>query len=262
VAIFGFARSRVGGEGGGRSHAPSGDSPSYRLQVATHAKNAIDPAGHCPICPTDSWLLATRPPYPSSPSSSLPPEQTLRLQSRATTRAGSRRESVGPLQDLRRRLYLKAYASYCTLCESWKIFPGKRRRLASITPCALRGGIRSGILIQPVVSIIHRIDEMSCAALTIWYGRARFFMSAFRPASWTVREHGCRTARPGAFHWPPDRIQSDSADGRARTDPHGSSLEFEYSHLAAIGERHVNRQVYGQGERDVPARRIRPTTLR
>src|SRR5664279_332569 len=34
----------------------------------------------------------------------------------------------------------KAYASYCTFCEPRTTFSGKRRRLASLTPCALRGG--------------------------------------------------------------------------------------------------------------------------
>jgi transposase InsO family protein len=38
----------------------------------------------------------------------------------------------------------KAYASYCTSCEPWKIFSGKRRRLASFTPWALRGGSGPG----------------------------------------------------------------------------------------------------------------------
>jgi putative transposase len=36
--------------------------------------------------------------------------------------------------------YDKAYASYCTSCEPCTTFCGKRRRLASLTPCALRGG--------------------------------------------------------------------------------------------------------------------------
>jgi transposase InsO family protein len=40
--------------------------------------------------------------------------------------------------------YDKAYASYCTFCEPWKTFSGKRRRLASLTPCALRGGLVPG----------------------------------------------------------------------------------------------------------------------
>jgi hypothetical protein len=34
----------------------------------------------------------------------------------------------------------KAYASYCTSCEPWKTFSGNRRLLASLTPCAFRGG--------------------------------------------------------------------------------------------------------------------------
>jgi transposase InsO family protein len=38
----------------------------------------------------------------------------------------------------------KAYASYCTSCEPCTMFSGKRRRLASLTPCALRGGLGPG----------------------------------------------------------------------------------------------------------------------
>jgi transposase len=38
----------------------------------------------------------------------------------------------------------KAYASYCTSCEPWKTFSAKRRRLASLTPWALRGGLGPG----------------------------------------------------------------------------------------------------------------------
>ncbi len=38
----------------------------------------------------------------------------------------------------------KAYASYCTSCEPCTTFCGKRRRLASLTPCALRGGLGPG----------------------------------------------------------------------------------------------------------------------
>jgi transposase InsO family protein len=38
----------------------------------------------------------------------------------------------------------KAYASYCTSCELWKTFSGKRRRLASLTPWALHGGLGPG----------------------------------------------------------------------------------------------------------------------
>jgi hypothetical protein len=38
----------------------------------------------------------------------------------------------------------KAYASYCTSCEPCKAFSGKRRRLASFTPRALRGGSGPG----------------------------------------------------------------------------------------------------------------------
>ena len=40
--------------------------------------------------------------------------------------------------------YDKAYVSYCTSCEPWKMFFGKRRRSASLTPCALRGGSGPG----------------------------------------------------------------------------------------------------------------------
>jgi len=38
----------------------------------------------------------------------------------------------------------KAYASYCTSCEPCTTFSGNRRRLASLTPCALRGGLGPG----------------------------------------------------------------------------------------------------------------------
>ena len=38
----------------------------------------------------------------------------------------------------------KAYASYCTSCEPRTTFSGKRRRLASLTPCAFRGGLVPG----------------------------------------------------------------------------------------------------------------------
>ncbi len=38
----------------------------------------------------------------------------------------------------------KAYASYCTSCEPRTTFSGKRRRLASFTPCAFRGGSGPG----------------------------------------------------------------------------------------------------------------------
>ncbi len=38
----------------------------------------------------------------------------------------------------------KAYASYCTSCEPQTTFSGKRRRLASLTPWALRGGLGPG----------------------------------------------------------------------------------------------------------------------
>ena len=40
--------------------------------------------------------------------------------------------------------YDKAYASYCTSCEPRMTFSGKSRRLASLTPCALRGGLVPG----------------------------------------------------------------------------------------------------------------------
>lgn len=40
--------------------------------------------------------------------------------------------------------YDKAYASYCTSCEPCRMFSGKRRRLASLTPCAFRGGLGPG----------------------------------------------------------------------------------------------------------------------
>ena len=40
--------------------------------------------------------------------------------------------------------YDKAYASYCTSCKPCTTFSGKRRRLASLTPCALRGGLGPG----------------------------------------------------------------------------------------------------------------------
>jgi transposase InsO family protein len=40
--------------------------------------------------------------------------------------------------------YDKAYVSYCTSCEPWTMFSGKRRRSASLTPCALRGGSGPG----------------------------------------------------------------------------------------------------------------------
>src|SRR3954467_1576669 len=38
----------------------------------------------------------------------------------------------------------KAYASYCTSCEPQTTFSGNRRRLASLTPCALCGGLGPG----------------------------------------------------------------------------------------------------------------------
>ena len=40
--------------------------------------------------------------------------------------------------------YDKAYASYCTSCEPQTTFSGKRHRLASLTPCAFRGGSGPG----------------------------------------------------------------------------------------------------------------------
>lgn len=42
------------------------------------------------------------------------------------------------------RPYDKAYASYCTSCEPQTTFSGNRRRLASFTPCAFRGGLGPG----------------------------------------------------------------------------------------------------------------------
>jgi hypothetical protein len=38
----------------------------------------------------------------------------------------------------------KAYALYCTSCKPQTTFSGKRRRLASLTPCAFRGGLGPG----------------------------------------------------------------------------------------------------------------------
>ncbi len=38
----------------------------------------------------------------------------------------------------------KAYASHCTSSEPWMTFSGNRRRLSSLTPCALRGGLGPG----------------------------------------------------------------------------------------------------------------------
>ena len=38
----------------------------------------------------------------------------------------------------------KAYASYCTSCEPWTTFSRNRRRLASFTPRAFRGGLGPG----------------------------------------------------------------------------------------------------------------------
>jgi transposase InsO family protein len=40
--------------------------------------------------------------------------------------------------------YDKAYASYCTSCEPWPMFSMRKRRLASLIPCALRGGLGPG----------------------------------------------------------------------------------------------------------------------
>jgi len=38
----------------------------------------------------------------------------------------------------------KAYGSHCTSCEPQTTFSGNRRRLASLTPCAFRGGLGPG----------------------------------------------------------------------------------------------------------------------
>jgi transposase InsO family protein len=40
--------------------------------------------------------------------------------------------------------YDKAYASQCTSFEPWTTFSGNRRRLSSLTPCALRRGLGPG----------------------------------------------------------------------------------------------------------------------
>jgi putative transposase len=40
--------------------------------------------------------------------------------------------------------YDKTYASYCTSCKPRMTYSGKRRRLASLTPCALPGGFGPG----------------------------------------------------------------------------------------------------------------------
>ena len=40
--------------------------------------------------------------------------------------------------------WAKAYASHCTSCEPRTTFSGKSRRLASLTPCAFRGGLGPG----------------------------------------------------------------------------------------------------------------------
>ena len=40
--------------------------------------------------------------------------------------------------------YDKGYASYCTSCEPWTMLAWKRRRSASLTPCALCGGSGPG----------------------------------------------------------------------------------------------------------------------
>ena len=42
------------------------------------------------------------------------------------------------------RPWEKAYASYCTSCEPWTTFSRNRRRLASLTPGAFRGGLGPG----------------------------------------------------------------------------------------------------------------------
>jgi len=74
----------------------------------------------------------------------------------ATAVAGGEREPMPPTQIGRalRELDIlwigahspqaKAYASYCTSCEPWKTISGKRRRLASLTPWALCGGLGPG----------------------------------------------------------------------------------------------------------------------
>ena len=56
-----------------------------------------------------------------------------------------------------RQLEGKAYASFCTSCEPRRTFSENRRRFSSLTPWAFRGGLVPGILIQPVVSVVHRI---------------------------------------------------------------------------------------------------------
>lgn len=48
----------------------------------------------------------------------------------ATLAAGG----IKPIQLPARSPTLKAYASYCSSCEPWKIFSRKRRPLASFTP--------------------------------------------------------------------------------------------------------------------------------
>jgi hypothetical protein len=51
----------------------------------------------------------------------------------------------------------KAYASYCTSCEPRTAFSGKRRRLASLTPWALRGG--SGPAAGPYDGQLRRLEH-------------------------------------------------------------------------------------------------------
>ena len=53
--------------------------------------------------------------------------------------------------------YDKAYASYCTSCEPWTTFSGKATPFGEFDALCFSRWIGPGILIQPVVSIIHRI---------------------------------------------------------------------------------------------------------
>jgi len=55
-----------------------------------------------------------------------------------------KKRDVSISMDGRGRALDKAYVSYCTSCEPWTMFSGKRRRSASLTPCALRGGSGPG----------------------------------------------------------------------------------------------------------------------
>ena len=82
--------------------------------------------------------------------------QTAVKSKRGEQREGKDREPMPPTQIARALKELdivwiaahspqaKAYASYCTSCEPWRTFSGKSRRLASLTPCALRGGLGPG----------------------------------------------------------------------------------------------------------------------